>query len=175
MTDEWRSPSQLNEWEVWKPVVGYEGYYEVSSIGSVRSVTRTLPHKGTGKAFRRGMVLRQRIAQNGYRVVGLNKDNKKKILRVHRMVAEAHLSPSDNPWVCHADGDQLNNTVENLYWGTPTDNAQDRIKHGRHYNVNKTRCPRGHEYTARNTYYNSKSGRSCKECRKESSRRLRSK
>lgn len=170
MTDEHRSPSQL---QTWKPVLGYEGIYEVSSVGCVRSLDRYVYSRGN-LVFRRGKSLKTPIGGTGYRIVNLNLGGVSRQYKVHRLVAEAFLAPSANPWVCHKDGDCLNNLVENLYWGTGSDNAQDRVSHGNHFQLHKTSCPKGHEYTPENTYVH-RGGRSCKECRKDALRRFRKK
>jgi hypothetical protein len=71
----------------------------------------------------------------GYFFFNLYEHGKKNVVMVHRLVAMLFLSNDATPekfYVCHADGNKKNNCVENLYWGTPKQNAQDRIKHGTH-------------------------------------------
>lgn len=85
--------------EEWKPVKGYEGLYEVSNIGRVRSLKR---------AATSGIVLKQTM-KHGYMHVCLSKENKPSTKRVHRLVAEAFIAnPMDKPVVNHIDGDKTN-------------------------------------------------------------------
>lgn len=96
--------------EYWKPVVGYEGLYEVSNWGRVKS----LPRNGTVKYAR---ILKFHTNRQGYLQVGLCKNNKLKIFLVHRLVAEAFLPNPDNlPEVNHKDENKTNNSVDNLEW-----------------------------------------------------------
>lgn len=102
--------------EIWKPVKGFEGYYEVSNLGRVRSIDRYVNTKGDSKRIRNGRVLKG-IIHNEYVLVTLSKDNLKSKKRVHRIVAEAFLPNPDNlPQVNHKDEDKTNNNVTNLEW-----------------------------------------------------------
>jgi len=99
--------------EIWKPVVGYEGLYEVSNKGNVRSI----PHKGKNNRIYGGVQRKQGTNIWGYKHVVLNKDNTEKTKTVHRMVAEAFIpNPGNLPCVNHKDEDKTNNTIENLEW-----------------------------------------------------------
>lgn len=104
--------------EEWRAVVGFEGLYEVSSIGRVRSCDHIVPTKyGTRKTT--GRVLRQQNDKDGYKKVCLCKCNKKKTRSVHRLVAEAFIENPDNlPLINHKDEDKSNNRVENLEFCT---------------------------------------------------------
>ena len=100
------------EKEIWKDIKRYEGFYQVSSWGRVRSLDRydSLKH------FRKGIILKQQI-YNGYLYVGLNKNGKIKMYRVHRLVAEAFIpNPLNLPVINHKDEDKTRNNVENLEW-----------------------------------------------------------
>lgn len=126
--------------EEWRPVVGYEGLYEVSSIGRVRSVDRVVPD---GRHFRGAM--RACPIQHGRRSVKLSRRGPKKF-HVHVLVAEAFHGP--RPLGCevrHLDGDSLNNCADNLRWGTKSENTMDQIRHGTHHKARQTRCKNGHE------------------------------
>ena len=95
--------------EYWKPVVGYEGLYEVSNWGRVKS----LNYNHTGK----GKILKQHQCMDGYKSVMLYKDGKRKIILVHRLVAQAFIpNPNDYKEVNHKDEDKTNNSVDNLEW-----------------------------------------------------------
>lgn len=108
--------------EIWKPVVGFEGYYEVSDRGRVRGTERTVIANIKGRPIPRKIPQRPRQAQNrgnGYRFVALCKDGRKVMKSVHRLVAEAFIpNPDDLPEVNHKDEDKANNSVENLEWCT---------------------------------------------------------
>lgn len=95
--------------EIWKDVVGYEGLYQVSNIGRVRSIN----FKGSGCT----RIRKQDISNNGYARVDLWKDRNGKHFLVHRLVASAFI-PNDNnlPEVNHKNECQLDNRVENLEW-----------------------------------------------------------
>lgn len=142
--------SDVRSYEEWKPVPGYEDLYEVSTLGRVR---------------RGGRLKRLPINNQGRRNVGLWRGGKGLTVMVHRLVAETFLGPCpEGLWVCHRDGDCLNNQVSNLYYGSPSDNAKDRVAHGNHFNAEKTHCIRGHEFTPENTYKVPTGGRRCKAC-----------
>ena len=105
--------------ETWKPVVGYEGYYEVSDQGNLRSVDRVETMKNGRTRRKRGRLLKQ-IWYDGkkhYRGAMLCKDGKHKRLSIHRLVAEAFVSNPDMlPEVNHKDENKLNNRADNLEW-----------------------------------------------------------
>ena len=93
--------------ETWKDITGYEGLYQVSDFGDVRS----LNYRHTGQV----RVLKQRIYKGGYLQVHLCKDGKKKLHLVHRLVATAFIENPDNlPCINHKDEDKTNNIVSNL-------------------------------------------------------------
>ena len=107
--------------ELWKPVVGYEGLYEVSDLGQVRSVPRPRA---------KGGILTQTPNTKGRLMVSLSKPGLGvKNLQVHRLVAEAFLGPSDL-LVLHDDGDHTNNLPGNLKYGTYALNNEDSRRHG---------------------------------------------
>lgn len=102
--------------EIWRPVVGYEGLYEVSNFGRVKSLGNTL------KCSRfKGIVtiMKQEVSNFGYYRVSLRKDRKYKHWGVHRLVAIAFLPNPDNlPIINHKDCNPKNNNVDNLEWCT---------------------------------------------------------
>ena len=96
--------------ETWKDIVGYEGVYQISTNGNIKSV----PRKGT-----RGGLLISTKDKDGYLCVGLNKNGKRKTFKVHRLVAITFIPNIDNlPEVNHKDENKSNNCVDNLEWCT---------------------------------------------------------
>lgn len=103
--------------EVWKDIQGYEGLYQVSNQGRVRSLDRTVKRRNQPDLPVAGKVLSPRIGKNGYSYVILSKEAKGKTANIHRLVAEAFL---DKPEGCnvvnHIDGNKENNACNNLEW-----------------------------------------------------------
>lgn len=131
--------------ERWRPVVGFEGWYEVSDRGGVRSVDRVVECSDGRRVPYRGRVLAQGTHPKGYRTVWLGRNGTKKCVYVHRLVLESFVGPAPaGHECCHGDGDAGNNSLENLRWDTRSANNFDRVRHGTHPNAVKTVCPRGH-------------------------------
>lgn len=117
--------------EIWKPIVGYEGYYEVSNMGSVRSVDRVIENVNGVKTFIRGKILRQACNYVGYYSVDLNKKGRGLMQRVSRLVAKAFLpNPGCCPSVNHKDGVKSNNSANNLEWCSHSHNTIHAYKNG---------------------------------------------
>lgn len=104
------------EKEFWKDIKGYEGLYQVSSLGRVRSLDRELYQQGRVQRYKGALISPYKI-NSGYLSVRLSKNNKKKGHTVHRLVAEAFLpNPSAHPCINHKDENKQNNIVSNLEW-----------------------------------------------------------
>ena len=106
----------------WKPVVGYEGLYEVSNMGRVKSLKRLRTKE---------RIIAQFQNHRGYARVTLWKDNSQKKYSVHRLVAEAFIpNPNNLPEVNHIDGDKQNNHMDNLEWCTRSENILHAYRTG---------------------------------------------
>ena len=109
--------------EIWKDIDGYNGCYQVSSLGRVRSISRDVDH-GKYVAFQEGRILSQFSSPCGYCQVNLSKDGIARPILVHRLVASAFIDGfKDGLVVNHKDEDKHNNRVENLEWVTQQDNC----------------------------------------------------
>lgn len=107
------------KYEIWKPVIGYEGFYEVSNLGRLRSVDKYIKGKGNSIRLKKGKILKSQITKIGYLLVVLTKDKKIKGQYVHRLVAEAFIpNPTNLPCVNHKNECKTDNRIENLEWCT---------------------------------------------------------
>ena len=108
----------------WRPVKGFEGYYEVSYNGNVRAIDRIVLDKNNKSRRHKARMLTKYISEKGRYRVSLTKDCKKKSAYVHRLVAEAFIpNPKNLPTINHKDELKLHNSVHNLEWMTFEDNA----------------------------------------------------
>lgn len=108
--------------EYYKPVNGYDGIYEVSTLGNVRSVTRKVGHIDHSITIK-NRILKPYLGTNGYYVVTLSKKGKRHRFSIHRLVATTFIQAyNDKPCVNHKDGNKLNNEVSNLEWSTYSEN-----------------------------------------------------
>lgn len=155
--------------ENWRAVPGYEGAYEVSDHGRVRSLDRIVPGRW-GSQMKRGRVLRPNRDRDGYAVVALSSNGIARTTKVHHLVLITFVGPRPiGLEALHNDGDLSNNTPANLAWGTSSQNAYDRVRHGTHRNSRKTHCPYGHPYTEANTRMDGGSRR-CRICKRRRDR-----
>lgn len=119
--------------EIWKDVVGYEGLYQVSNLGRVKSLFRIITqNNGQGVIYKRSVkerILKQFLNHMGYYVVMLAKDGVNKTLRVSRLVGMAFLpNPENKPEIDHIDGNPQNNNVNNLQWCTHKENSNNPVR-----------------------------------------------
>lgn len=109
--------------ETWKPVVGYEGLYEISSMGRVKSLKRTIIAKNGTRMEVEEKLLAQSTITGGYLSVCLSDHGECRSYPVHRLVAMAFIpNPKNLSDVNHKDEDKTNNSVENLEWMTHKEN-----------------------------------------------------
>lgn len=109
----------------WKPIKGYEGLYEVSDEGEVRSLDRLANTniRHVTERIVKGKILKQNAKKNGYKTVDLCVENKPKTKLVHRLVADAFIHNPDNlRFVNHKDSNRANNAASNLEWVTSSEN-----------------------------------------------------
>ena len=110
--------------EIWKDIEGYEGIYQVSNLGRVRSLTRKVDCKG-GQRTIKGKILKPIISFNSYLSVDLRQHQKHKTALIHRLVAQAFIpNPNDFPIVNHIDNNPQNNCANNLEWCTQSYNVK---------------------------------------------------
>lgn len=109
--------------EIWKPIKGYEGLYEVSNLGRVKSLKRFY--------HTREQILKNKLTENGYYRTELSKNGKRKLIGTHRIVAQTFI-PNDmnKEEVNHKDGNKLNNCVDNLEWCSHSENTIHAYKLG---------------------------------------------
>jgi hypothetical protein len=164
----------------WRNIPGYEGAYQVSDTGRVRSLDRVVLRRGACSTRRPGKELRPNIGKRGYYTVGLrNSEFEHHRCLVHLLVLKAFVGPRpDGMYTRHLNGNKLDNRLENLAYGTMSENNRDIVRHGNHNHASKTHCKNGHELSERNLYYGrplATGGRSrrCKTCHKETAARIR--
>ncbi len=149
--------------ERWLSVPGFEGRYDVSDHGRVRSWQ---PWRGTPVP----RILAPVRGSHGYEAVALRPEGVVPSTTVHRLVMLAFVGPcEDGMDVRHLDGDKTNNTLMNLEYGTRSENHHDAVMHGTHHNAAKTHCPRGHRYDSTDKH----GWRHCRTCRAETNRAYR--
>lgn len=130
--------------EIWKPVCNFEGYYEISNWGRVKSLFRIV--KGRYYYKKKQCFLKPKSHPKGYQFVEFSVNGIKKSVTIHRLVAEAFLSSTQSlsQEINHKDGNKLNNYVSNLEWCTHLSNMQHAVetklkdhKRGKHFNAVK--------------------------------------
>lgn len=150
--------------ERWLPIAGYEGLYDVSDLGRVRSLPRQ-----TRTGLRGGQVLIPRPDADGYLLVNLSRDGIKTTRKVHQLVAEAFLGPCPPGLeVCHNRPNSRDCAeAANLRYGTRSENIQQAVQEGTHWTGHRERCGQcGGEWTLRADGQNR-----CMRCDRASQRR----
>lgn len=117
---------------IWKDIESYEGLYQISETGIVRSLDHEVyqksKHGSLMKRLYKGKIITPRIGKFGYLYLGLSKNGNKKSFKIHRLVAKAFVDGfEEDLQVNHKDGNKLNNHKDNLEWVT----VQENLKHSR--------------------------------------------
>jgi hypothetical protein len=130
--------------EIWKDVKGYEGLYEVSDLGRVRSVDRYVDQENNGtmtRIFYPGKILKLRKDHNGYLTSKICNQSNTKYKKIHRLVAESFISNDDKkPLINHKNGVKGDNRVSNLEWVTAKENSQHALKNNLHNPIVHKQC-----------------------------------
>lgn len=137
--------------EKWKDITGYEGLYQVSDQGQVRSLDRRVKSKGSGSYLRKGQLIKPKIRRDGYPSVGLRRDGGREFLLVHRLVLEAFVGVRPEGMEArHLNDVKGDPRLENLVWGTRSENNYDRVRNKVDYYTKRECCKRGHELVEKN-------------------------
>lgn len=95
--------------EIWKPVKGFEGRYEISNLGNIKGLRRSVKCPLNGSRIIQESIMNPSVDSNGYRILALSCGNKKKTTRLHRLLALHFIpNPENKPEVNHIDGNKLN-------------------------------------------------------------------
>jgi|WetSurMetagenome_2_1015567.scaffolds.fasta_scaffold48891_7 hypothetical protein len=124
--------------EIWKTVVGYEGYYEISDLGNVRSLERVIEYElktqsGTviKRVVKKSKLLKVHIANTGYYTTDLQVNGIRQTVAIHRLIAEAFIpNPENKATVNHKDGVKTNIAISNLEWATFSENNKHAVNNG---------------------------------------------
>lgn len=158
--------------ERWVPLPEWEGLYEISDHGRIKSLPRVSTLHHGGRRIEPGGIRRLADHKFGYKLVLLSHGKRRVMKQVHSLVLEAFVGPRPPGMVtCHNNGDPADNRLENLRWDTQSNNLFDAVRHGTHTLSNKTHCVHGHEYTPANTIRSVEGWRSCRTCKRDSEKR----
>lgn len=161
--------------EEWRKVAGFEEFYEVSSLGRIRSLDRVVHYPDGRRGYTKpGVILRPTVHPGDkYCRIALYRDGKcRRRVLLHVLILETFVGQRPEGYEArHLNGDGSDNRLVNLQWGTSSENTYDLVRHGTHNNARKTHCKHGHEYTPENTMPQTKGGRQCRECHRIRHRR----
>ena len=131
------------EEEIWVDICGYEGLYQVSNQGRVRSLDREIYKNNNVKQVSKSFILKFE-KNKGYNYVHLFKNGVRKRMAVHRLVAEAFIpNPGNKPEVDHINTIRDDNRVENLHWVTPKENMENPLTKEKRKTIKPTGRPKG--------------------------------
>ena len=122
--------------EIWKDIKDYEGLYQISNYGRIKSLSRKVFRynhiaKRKIEIVYKEKIRKTRIDKDGYYIINLHKNNIMKTYKVHRLVGENFIENKENkPYINHKDGNKLNNNILNLEWCTAKENVIHAWKTG---------------------------------------------
>lgn len=152
----------------WRTIPGWEGLYEVSEDGQVRTIEHQVMRSNGAPQRVRQRTLKPFLSTGrGYATYKLYRDGKGRAYYSHVLVALAFIGPRPSAEVdiCHRDDDRTNNHYSNLRYDTKSENMLDRVRNGKHHNSVKTHCPKGHPYSGANLIVRRDGrARSCRAC-----------
>lgn len=142
MADSKVSKSTKEEKEQWKDIDGYEGYYQISNLGRVKSLERkVVGYYGADRTLKERIKSLQK--SDGYLTVSLSKNGKNKRYKIHRLLAKAFIpNPENKKCINHKNGIKTDNRIENLEWVTRKENLQHAHRNGL---IPSTPGPKGEE------------------------------
>lgn len=118
-------------YEIWKDIKGYEGYYQVSNTGKIKTLEHNIIRHNGKRLTIKEKILNGSKDTKGYLQVELKKDGKRNIKFIHRLVAETFIeNPNNKLQVNHINGDKSNNGIDNLEWVTCSENIHHAWKNG---------------------------------------------
>jgi hypothetical protein len=123
--------------EEWRDIEGYENVYQISNLGRVKSLPRIIMRNNGNSMDIKSRIKNICISVTGYPSVNLTVNNKNVVRKIHILIAKAFIPNPDNlPYVCHKNDIKTDNSLDNLYWGTPKDNVKDCIENGNRIDSN---------------------------------------
>ena len=115
--------------EIWKDITGYEGLYQVSNLGKVKSLNKSIIRNNGRRQTFKEKTLKKGLSSNGYYSVSLTKNGKGKTFNIHKLVATAFIENKNNDkCINHIDGNKRNNNVTNLEWCSYGHNEKEAYK-----------------------------------------------
>lgn len=153
--------------EEWRPILGYEGLYEASSLGTrLKRLAHSFVDRSGRTVTRTDRYIKGHPNQSGHVVLRLYKEGMSVNRQMHRLVCEAFHGPAPDgkPLALHRDDNTEDNSAANLYWGDWSDNQRDAVVNGVHGNTKKTHCKEGHPLSGDNLRINPSGSRECVKC-----------
>jgi hypothetical protein len=152
--------------EEWLSVVGWEGFYSVSTFGHIRSEARCIIDTNGVQRRYSGIIRALTPDTDGYLQLQVTKPGMRSTLKVHQQVLKAFTGPPPpGHEACHNDGNHQHNYHFNLRWDTPINNQRDKLQHGTHHQANKIACSLNHLLCGANLRVRADNGyRGCNAC-----------